>query len=56
MMNSDWRDWLAAIAFFAAFGWAGNGDYEYRQHQAQKELASKEVKNDSNAKHRIGSR
>lgn len=45
-MMSNWRDWLAAIAFFAAFGWAGNGDYEYRQHQAQKELASKEVKND----------
>jgi hypothetical protein len=26
------------VAFMAAFGWAGNGDYEYRKHQEQKEL------------------
>jgi hypothetical protein len=36
MINNYWRDWLAAIAFFAAFGWAGNGDYNYRCDQAKK--------------------
>ena len=35
-MINNWREWLAAIAFIAAFGWAGNGDYEYRCDQAKK--------------------
>lgn len=63
-MMSNWRDWLAAIAFFAAFGWAGSDDYDYRCDQARKAnknetckmIAFKEVKNDSHAKHSIGSR
>jgi hypothetical protein len=38
-MINNWRDWLAAILFFAALGWAGTGDYEYRKHQEKKELA-----------------
>ncbi len=64
MMNSNWRDWLAAIAFFAAFGSAGSDDYDYRcdqarkanKHETCKMIASKEVENDSHAKHRIGTR
>jgi hypothetical protein len=35
-MINNWRDWLAAILFFAALGWAGAGDYEYRCEQAKK--------------------
>jgi hypothetical protein len=36
MINNYWRDWLAAIAFFAAFGSAGSDDYDYRCDQAKK--------------------
>jgi hypothetical protein len=36
MINNYWRDWLAAIAFIAAFGWAGTDDYNYRCDQARK--------------------
>ena len=61
---SNWRDWLAAIAFFAAFGSAGTDDYNYRCDQARKAnknetckmIAFQIVKNDSHAKHSIGSR
>ena len=35
-MINNWRDWLAAIAFIAAFGWAGTDDYNYRCDQARK--------------------
>lgn len=35
-MNNYWRDWLAAIAFIAAFGSAGSDDYDYRCDQARK--------------------
>jgi len=53
-MMSNWRVWLAAIAFFAAFGLAGTDDYNYRCDQARKAnknetckmIAFKEVKND----------
>lgn len=57
-MMSNWRDWLAAIAFFAAFGSAGTDDYNYRCDQARKAnknetckmiagiTTSKEVEND----------
>ena len=36
MINNYWRDWLAAIAFIAAFGSAGTDDYNYRCDQARK--------------------
>lgn len=36
MINNCWRDWLAAIAFIAAFGSAGSDDYDYRCDQARK--------------------
>lgn len=29
-----WQDWLLAIAFIAAFGWAGSNDFDYRCKQA----------------------
>ena len=35
-MINNWREWLAAIAFIAAFGWAGSDDYNYRCDQAKK--------------------
>ena len=35
-MINNWREWLAAIAFIAAFGWAGTDDYNYRCDQARK--------------------
>lgn len=31
-----WKDWLLLIAFFGAFGWVGQGDYDYRCGQAHK--------------------
>ena len=35
-MTNNWRDWLAAILFFAAFGAVGSNDYDYRCDQAKK--------------------
>ena len=38
-MSANTKSICLFVAFMAAFGWAGNGDYEYRKHQEQKELA-----------------
>lgn len=58
-LDADWRDWLMVIAFFAAFGWVGTGDYDYRcdqarkanKHETCKMVASKDVKNDRTIAH-----
>ncbi|HQV23797.1 MAG TPA: hypothetical protein PLJ88_11960 [Agitococcus sp.] len=38
-MSANTKSICLFVAFIAAFGWAGSGDYEYRKHQEQKELA-----------------
>ncbi len=37
-MSANTKSICLFVAFMVAFGWAGNGDYEYRKHQEQKEL------------------
>ena len=59
MINNYWRDWLAAIAFIAAIGWAGTDDYNYRcdqarkmnKHETCKMIASQEIKHDRTITH-----
>ena len=43
-MTENQKALIVFVLFMVAFGFAGNGDYEYRKHQEQKQIKHEAAK------------